>query len=184
MSLILVLVGGFALGACSNPEADKKARLQTMEKFVTTVVKHLYDKNPETVRESMTALFREELTDGVREKLQREKQLPNTELGIVKILTEAEENKTTNVVDVTSVKPIGDVDKVTVPFAVSGQVTTKTEGKPDQVKPFAIHIACRLDKVRGAWPQVVDVTGMVPDEPKKKEAGESKTAKKKKRKRH
>jgi len=166
-ALALIVLSVIGLVSCTSPEAKLKKRQETMEKFATQVAKQLYDKNPETVRESMTLLFREELSDSVKEKLQREKMLPNTELGIVKILTEAEENHTTNKVEVTTAKSMATADKEVVPIQVSGQVVTKTEGKPDVSTPFNIHIVVKLPIVAGAWPQVIDVTGMSPNENKK-----------------
>jgi hypothetical protein len=157
--LILVIVG---LVSCTSPEAEKRKREQLLSKFCTGVAKHIYDRNPVTVRESMTHLFREELTEPVIEKLQKEGSLPKTELGIVKIITEAEERRTTNVVAVSGVKPLGPVEEDIVPFQVTGKVTTKTEGKPDQDKPFSIKIVCKLNEQTGGWPQVVDLTGLAP----------------------
>ncbi|HEY9868263.1 MAG TPA: hypothetical protein V6D08_03790 [Candidatus Obscuribacterales bacterium] len=157
--LILVIIG---LVSCTNPEAEKRKREQLLSKFCTGVAKHIFDRNPVTVRESMTHLFREELTEAVIEKLQKEGSLPKTELGIVKIITEAEEQRTTNAVTVSAVKPLGPVEKDIVPFQVTGKVTTKTEGKPDQDKPFSIKIVCKLNEQTGGWPQVVDLTGLTP----------------------
>lgn len=157
--LILVIIG---LVSCTSPEAEKRKREQLLAKFCTGVAKHILDRNPVTVRESMTHLFREELTEPVIEKLQKEGSLPKTELGIVKIITEAEEQRTTNTVTVNGIKPLGPVEKDIVPFQVTGKVTTKTEGKSDQDKPFSIKIVCKLNEQTGGWPQVVDLSGLTP----------------------
>lgn len=178
--LVLVMIG---LVACSSPEAEKKKREQLLVQFCTGVAKHILDRNPETVRESMTHLFREELTDPVIEKLQKEGSLPKTELGVLKIITEAEENHTTNEVTVNGVKALGPVEKDFVPFEVTGQVVTKTEKKPDQSKPFSMKITCKLNEQTGGWPQVTELTGLAPQAkpaPPKKEP----PAKKKKKRRH
>ncbi len=179
--LVLVVVG---LVSCSNPEAEKRKREQLLVKFCTGVAKHILDRNPVSVRESMTHLFREELTDPVIEKLQKEGSLPKTELGVLKIITEAEEQHTTNEVNVTGVKAIGDVEKDFVPFQVTGKVVTKTDGKPDQTKPFSMKIVCKLNEQTGGWPQVTELSGLAPQAKPAPPAKEPPAKTKKKRRRH
>lgn len=182
--LLLVLVV-FGIVSCSNPEAEKRKREQLLGQYCTGVAKHVLDRNPITVRESMTHLFREELQEPVIEKLQKEGSLPKTELGVLKIITEAEERHTTNEVQVGAVKPLGPVEKDIVPFQVTGNVVTKTEGKPDQSKPFSMKIVCKLNEQTGGWPQVVELTGLAPEaKPAPAPATKEPAGKKKKRRRH
>jgi hypothetical protein len=177
--LTLVVVG---LVSCSSPEAEKRKREQLLVQYCTGVAKHVLDKNPITVRESMTHLFREELEDPVIEKLQKEGSLPKTELGVLKIITEAEEKHTTNEVTVTAVKPLGPVEKDIVPFQVTGKVVTKTEGKPDQTKPFSMKIVCKLNEQTGGWPRVLELSGLVTEvKPAPSPVGKEPPARKKKR---
>src|SRR3990167_9106537 len=181
--LILVLAAMVGLSACSSPEQKRKERLQILEKFVTQVATHIFDRNPTTIRESMSHLFREELTEPVIQKLQKEGKLPKTELGIVKILTEAEEKHTTNQVTVASTKALGQIEMDVVPFEVKGKVITKTKGKPDQFKTFSLKITCKLNEQTGGWPQVVDISGLTA-ETKQPEAKRSAPSKKRKHRRH
>lgn len=181
--LILVFLSIISLNACSSPEQKKKERLEVLEKFVTQVATHIFDRNPATIRESMTHLFREELTEPVIQKLQNEGNLPKTELGIVKILTEAEKTHTTNKVTVASTKALGDVAMDVVPFQVTGKIITMTREKPDQFKPFSLKVTCKLNKQTGGWPQVVDISGLASDT-KQPAAKSSKPARRHKHRRH
>lgn len=175
LSVFAILICIFGLTCCQSPEQKRKAKQAAMEKFCIGVVKHLLDHNPDTIRESITHLQREELTEGVFEKMQSEDVLPETELGVLKIIQEAQEGETTNVVDVTSIKPIGDLDKDVVPFQLSGVETAKAKGKPDQKRNFSCTISCRLIEGYG---QAVEVTGLgapqVKPQPKAEEPAKSK----------
>jgi len=174
----------FALAGCKSPEQVKKERLDVLEKFTVGVAKHILDRNPETVKESITHLQREELSEQVFEKLQSDGHLPKTELGELKIIEDAQEQHTTNTVDVSAVKPLGPVEKDIVPLQVSGQVTEKTEGKPDTVKPFTFNVTCKLNEETGGWPQVVEISALEPPKPKPPAAKEVKQKGKKKRRHH
>ncbi|MBI4532534.1 MAG: hypothetical protein HY711_01195 [Candidatus Melainabacteria bacterium] len=181
--LILTLLAMIGLNACSSPEQKKKERLKVFEKFVTQVATHIFDRNPVTIRESITHLFREELTEPVIQKLQNEGNLPKTELGIVKIVTEAEENHTTNQVTVVSTKALGPVEMDVVPFQVTGTVTTQAKGKLEQPKTFSMRVTCKLNEQTGGWPQVVDISGLT-TEAKKSASKTSTSTKKHKHRRH
>lgn len=173
-SLICVL-----LLACSSPEQKRAQRQKTLEKLSTSVAKHLFDRNPDTVRESINRLHREELSEAAFEKLQAGGYLPRTELGILKITTEAEESHQTNVVQVKTVKASGDIDNDLVPMQVDGIVTTKTQGKADISKPFQITVSCLWNAKTSDYPQVTDVTvGNIP-----KPAAVAKVSSKKKKRR-
>lgn len=150
------------LSCCESAEQKKKDRQELLEKFCTGVVKHLLDHNPETIRESITHLQREELPQPVFEKLQSEGVLPKTELGVLKIIDEAQDTHSTNEVQVKAIKPLGPVEKDVVPFEVTGVEVGKTQGKPDQIKPFTYTITCKLNEQTGGWPQAIEVTGMAP----------------------
>ncbi len=163
--LYLVLTLSFCLvvlSCCESPEQKKKERLELFDKFVTGVAMHLLDRNPDTIRESINHLQREELPGPVFERLQNEGVLPMTDLSVLKIIDEAQDHHTTNMVKVVSVKPLGPVERDVVPFQVAGQVIDKQEGKADRVTPFNCKITCRLDESTGGWPQAVEVSGLEP----------------------
>jgi hypothetical protein len=143
--LLCVLSASLFLFSCSNPEQIKKERLKTLEAFCTSVAKHIFDKNPQTVMESMTVLTRDELSQPTTDKLQAQGHIPKTSIGILKIQSEQEDAKRTNVVDVTSVKALGPVEKPVIPMQVDGTITNKTEGKPDEAKPFTLKLTCKFD---------------------------------------
>jgi hypothetical protein len=171
------------ISGCSNPEQVKRQREETFRKFCTSVAKHMLDRNPDTIKESMTLLFRDELTEPVIEKLQSQGHLPKTELGILKIVSEQEEQKASNVVTVAAIKPAGPIEKDVVPFVVTGQVTEKSEGKPDRTEPYTLKLSCKLNEQTGGYPQVVDAT-LVPPAAKPAPPPEPAAKKKKKRRRH
>lgn len=151
------------LCACESAEQKKKDRQQLLEKFSTGVVKHLLDHNPDTIRESITHLQREELPEQTFEKLQKEGVLPVTELGVLKIIDEAQDRHTTNTVVVKSIKPLGPVERDLVPFEVTGEDIQKAQGKPDESRPFKCTITCKLNEQTGDWPQAIDVSGLAPN---------------------
>lgn len=172
----------FGLAGCKSPEQKLKERQEFLQTFVTGVVKHLLDRNPDTIRESITHLHREELPEPVWEKLQAQGLLPQTELGVLKIINEAQDNHTTNEINVQEVKPLGPVDKDVVPFQVTGVQTDKQTGKPDQQKPFSCTVSCKLNDQTGGWPQVVEITGLAPQaKPQPKQDVKPKGKKKRRR---
>lgn len=186
-SLLLCAAASLLLSSCSNPEQIKKERTETLEKFATQVAKQIFDRNPETVKESMIALTRDELTQATTDKLQAQGYIPKTDIGILKIQAEQEDAKATNVVNIESSTPLGPVEKPVVPMEVKGTIVNKAEGKADQTVPFSITLNCKFDSETGAVPQVVDVSvGGAAAQPKKSATEETQKGgrKKRKRKRH
>jgi hypothetical protein len=182
--LLCALAAVLFVGACTSPEQIRKERLKTLEQFSTGVAKHIFDRNPETVKESMTVLTRDELSQATTDKLQAQGYLPKTDIGILKIEAEQEDAKRTNVVTVNSVSAQGPVEKPIVPMQLDGTITTKTEGKPDETVPFTLKLTCKFDTETGGLPQVVDAS--IGSTQVQKPAAEepAKTKKKRKRKHH
>src|SRR5262249_53606992 len=77
------------IAACTSPEQQKQHREETMQKFVTGVVEHILDRNPETIQESMNTLSHSEMTEALFEKLQGQSLLPETDISILKIVDES-----------------------------------------------------------------------------------------------
>ncbi len=148
------------LAGCKSPEQKRLERQTHLEKFCTSVVQHLLDRNPDTIRASITHLQREELPDPVFDKLQEQGLLPKTELGILRIIDRAQEIHSSNEVQVKTVKPIGPIEKDLVPFTVSGVEINKTQGKPDESSPFSCTITCKMNDETGDYPQAIQITGL------------------------
>lgn len=168
------------LCSCQSAEQKTRVRQATLEKFCTGVVKHLLDHNPKTIKESIVHLQREEIPDPLFDKLQEQGLLPKTELSILKVIDEQEGTKSSNEVQVKSVKPLGPVDKDVVPFEVSGVEIDKVSDKPVKSNPFTCKITCKFNEQTGGWPQVVDISGLKPPERPAPKVAE-KAGKKKKR---
>jgi hypothetical protein len=182
--LLCILSASIFLVSCSNPEQIKKERLKTLQQFSTSVAKHIFDRNPQTVMESMTVLTRDELSQPTTDKLQAQGHIPKTSIGILKIQSEQEDAKRTNVVDVSSAKALGPVEKPVIPMQVDGTITNKTEGKPDESTPFTLKLTCKFDEQTGGLPQAIDATVGSTQPAKAASEEPAKTKKKRKRKRH
>lgn len=178
IAIVFVLQTGL-LTSCTSPEQKLKNKEKMLAKYASGVAKHLYDRNPETLKESVYHLFREELDEPVLNRLQKEKLLPRTDLGILKLEQEATEKGTTNVVEVTSVKPVGSVEEVDIPFQVDGTVITKSQSGEEKTKPFSLTMTIHLDEKVSEWPKVAGLSGFAP--PVKKEVKKPPKEKKKKR---
>jgi hypothetical protein len=184
-SLLLCAAASLLLSSCSNPEQIKRERTETLENFSAQVAKQLFDRNPQTVKESMIALTRDELTQPTVDKLQAQGYIPKTDIGILKIESEQEDAKATNVVNVDSSKVQGPAEKPIVPTQVKGTIVNKAEGKPDQTVPFELNLTCKFDSETGAIPQVIDaVVGSASPKKTVSEEPAKSTKKKRKRKRH
>src|SRR5277367_2675639 len=92
------------LSSCASPEQKLKDRQEKLERFASNVVKHLLDRDPKTYRESVAALMREELDDGARDKLQSTGNLPEPGLEELKVVSDAEDKKTSNTVETQTAK--------------------------------------------------------------------------------
>src|SRR5436190_8943556 len=84
LTAFVIIAAAVAITCCTSPEAKLKQRDSLLTTFVTSTVNHMMDRNPDTMKASMTVLFRDELTEKVIEKLQHQDVLPHTELSIEK----------------------------------------------------------------------------------------------------
>lgn len=145
------------LTACTTPQEEARKREHLMSDFVTGVTKHLLDRNPETVKESMNILTRNELTEATVEKLQSEHMIPETDISVLKLIDEAQKKHTSNEVVVAVARAISPADKDSVQYRVTGREILKTTGKPDDFRTFQYTITCYLTPEMGGYPRITDV---------------------------
>lgn len=158
--LCLVLSFSLLAGGCKSPEQLKAERAEKLKTFASQVSKRLLDRNPATLRESVNILRAQELTEEAITKLEKQEVIPSAGLDVLKEIQIAEDNKTTNVVEVTSVTPLGPIDKDVVPLKVTGRNILKKEGRPDVVQPFSLTVTAKLTEQMAGYPMAVNVEGL------------------------
>lgn len=151
----LVMLG---LAGCSkSPEQLKQERLDQLTKFSTTVTKHILDRDPATIQESVNLLLHGEISNDTRVRLQSEKVIPDSSIDVLKLISDAQTFHRVNSIEVTSAKPVSDVSKDIVTMQVIGNETIKVNGKVASVKPFNMQLVCRLTKEMDGYAQLEDV---------------------------
>lgn len=148
------------IAGCKSPEQQEKERADKIKQFATKVAKELLDRNPLTLRESVNLLRAQELMPEAIAKLEKQETIPNAGLDVLKEVQIAEDAKSSNVVQVTDLVPVGPITKDVVPVKVSGTNTLKVQGKPDVVKPFTLTISVKLTPEMAGYPMVTDVEGL------------------------
>lgn len=151
----LVILGLF--GCSKSPEQVKQERLDQLTKFSTTVTKHILDRDPATIKESVNLLLHGEVGNDTRVRLQSEKVIPDTAIDVLKLISDAETFHRVNSIEVTSAKPVSDITKDIVTMQVIGKETIKVNGKVDSVRPFNMQLVCRLTKEMDGYAQLEDV---------------------------
>ena len=146
------------VASCSSPQQVTQQRQLVMEKFVVGVTKHLLDRNPQTIKESMNVLTRNELTQATVEKMQNQHLIPETDISILKIIDEANRTQTTNEVLVGKVRPLGPITSNEVPFQVIGKEIINAHGIRHDSHIFEFTITCQLTPDMGDFPRVTDIT--------------------------
>jgi hypothetical protein len=186
---LIGLVAGFGLTSCASPEQKLKERQTKLEHFAEGVVKHLLDRDPKTYRQSVAALMREELDDSTIDKLQSKGNLPEPGLEEMKVVSDAEDKKTTNTVETTTIQPTGAVKRDVVPIQVAGQVINYQDGAKKNEQPFSLEVDCKLTDEMQGYPRVVGIRGLEnftatsvrPAEPTSKPTAPSSSAARKRR---
>ena len=160
-SALVGLVTIVTLSSCASPEQRLKERQEKLEHFASDVVKHLLDRDPKTYRQSVAALMREELDDSIIDKLQSTGNLPEPGLEEMKVVSDAEDKKTTNTVETRSAKAIaGTVKQDVVPIQVTGEVINYQNGVKKNDQPFSLEVDCKLTNEMQGYPRVVAVRGL------------------------
>jgi len=162
-SLVAALTGLMTIvtvSSCASPEQRLKERQDKLERFASSVVKHLLDRDPKTYRQSVAALMREELNDTTIDKLQASGNLPEPGLEEMKVVSDAEDKKTSNTVETPTAKPTGPVKSDTVPIQVVGQVINFQDGVKKNELPFTVVVDCKLTDDMAGYPRVVGIRGL------------------------
>jgi hypothetical protein len=158
----LALTAALGLSACGlSPEAMKKDRTEKLEKFASTVVEHILDKNPETLKMSITTFMRDEVNDSERDKLQTAKIIPDSPIDVERMMQENQAAGRSNVVSITSVKALTPIEKDSVKFEVVGNEVTKLKGKVTDTKPFRYELTVLLNSEMSGYPRLTDMSGVV-----------------------
>lgn len=168
LSMVLLLIA-VSLAACTSKEQQLKDRQTNLEKFVTSLTKNVFDRNPVTIKESMGQLMRLQLSEAARNKLQAAGEIPDTELDVLKIIDENQTKHLSNKVEVDSVQATGPIDKNQIPFKVAGKNIVLLNGQPADSKPFNLTVVCELTPEMGGYPRCIEVVGL----PGGKTAGKS-----------
>ena len=164
LSMVLLAVS-VSLASCASKEQQLKDRQDSLEKFVTSLTKNVFDRNPVTIKESMGQLMRLQLSEAARNKLQASGQIPDTELDVLKIIDENQTKHLSNKVDVDSVHPTGPVEKDEIPFKVVGKTITLLNGQPADSKVFNLTVVCQLTPAMGGYPRCTAIDGLPTDHP-------------------
>lgn len=183
-TLALITIVALALAGCQSKAAEEKHREKVLESFATKVTKHLLDRNPATIHESMTTLTHVELDDKLQDKLENDKVMPETEIDIMKIVSEGEAKKLSNTVVVESATPQGDTDKDVVPIKVVGKDVKLVDGKEAESKDFTYIITCKLTPEMEDFPRAIDFAGATGAKPAAEKSAEAKSTHRSRRHRH
>lgn len=147
-------------GCAVSPEAKKKAREESLQKFARDVTKHLLDRNPDTLRESVNALMHTEVHTSALEKLQARKILPDSNIDVLRAISDAEYTKRTNEIEILSVRNITPLENDPVKIRVTGKEIFKVAGKQSEMRPFSLELTCRLTAGMDNLPTLIEVGGM------------------------
>jgi hypothetical protein len=164
------------MAGCTSKEQKLKEREKTLTDFATSVVQHMYDRNPATLRDSMNILMREQLTEKVVTKLQNSKDLPETEIDELKIIDENQRKHLSNKVEVDIVRPLTPIEKDEVQMKVTGKDITLADGKPQDDKVISTIITCQLTDEMGGYARATDLTVLVSGKPPAAAAAAAKPA--------
>lgn len=160
LTVSLIALGSSISGCAVSPEAKKKAREETLEKFSREVTKHLLDRNPDTLKESVNQLMHGEVHTSALEKLQSRKILPDSTIDVLKAIDDAQIAHLSNEVQILNVRAITPLEKDQVTFRVTGKEIFKVSGKQKDMRPFSLQLICRLTSEMDNMPTLIDVGGM------------------------
>ena len=160
LTVSLIALISSVSGCAVSPEAKKKAREETLEKFSRDVTKHLLDRNPDTLKESVNQLMHGEVHTSALEKLQSRKILPDSTIDVLKAIDDAQIAHLSNEVQILNVRALTPLEKDQVTFRVTGKEIFKVSGKQKDMRPFSLELICRLTPEMDNMPTLIDVGGM------------------------
>ncbi|MDR3616708.1 MAG: hypothetical protein P4L53_24315 [Candidatus Obscuribacterales bacterium] len=143
---------------CSK-EQQLKQREQKLADFATSVAQHILDRNPETIKESLTVLMHEQLDLKLLEKLEGTKVIPDSPITLMRETEQWKTDHRSNKIQV-SVQPLTPVDKDQVTYKITGTDSTLVDGKKVDDRPIDFSIVCMLTSDMDGFPRVVDLTGL------------------------
>ncbi len=160
LSILVASAASLSLLACSqSPEQIKAKKEEQLRKFCTQLSKHILDRDPSTIKVSVNEMIHSELTEQARISLQAQKVIPDTAIDVLKLISDSEVSKQVNVVEVTSVKPLGSLEKNDVQVLVTGKEVIKEQGKVVGTQPFSMTMTCRISPEAEGYTQLVDLKG-------------------------
>jgi len=147
-------------GCAMSPEAKKKAREETLDKFAKQVTKHLLDRNPDTLEISVNQLMHVEVHSSALGKLQERKILPDSKIDVLRAIDDAEVAHRTNEIQILNVRPLSPMEKDPTKLRVTGKEIFKTNGKQNDMRPFSLELTVRLTPEMDNAPRLLEVGGM------------------------
>lgn len=156
---LVLFTTALSLSGCSKQE-ELQQRKQTLEQFCTSVAQHILDRNPDTMRESLSTLLHEQLTDQSREKLEDSKVIPDSPITVMRETAESKDAHRSNKIDVLIVRPLTPVEKDPVTYKVTVKDITLINDKPANDKTYSFTIVCKLTPDMDNFPRVLDVAGL------------------------
>jgi hypothetical protein len=153
-------VASIVLSSCAlSPEALKQARAKKLETFAGDVTKHLLDKNPATLNNSILAFRSDEVSPDERDKLEQLKIIPDSPISVDKLQQENEAAGRSNEVVISSVVPISPTDADSVKFKVDGKEISKLKGNVTDTRAFSYELTVLLNAEMSGYPQLTDLKG-------------------------
>jgi hypothetical protein len=146
------------ISGCSK-EQQLKQREQKLSDFATSVAQHILDRNPETIKESLTVLMHEQLDLKLLEKLEGTKVIPDSPITLMRETEQWKTDHRSNKIQV-SVQPMTPVDKDQVTYKITGTDSTLIDGRKIDDRPIDFSIVCMLTPDMDGFPRVVDLTGL------------------------
>ena len=146
------------LAGCSqNSAANRK---QTLEKFCVSVTQHIFDRNPNTISESLSTLMHEELSDAARQKLEDTKVIPDSPITVLREKADWTAGHKSNRVDVGIVRATTPIEAKDVTFRISGKDWDLVDGKQTDFHPFQFDLTCELTPEMDGLARVLEIQGL------------------------
>jgi hypothetical protein len=153
----LVITAALLGGCASHSAADRKA---TLEKFCASVTQHIFDRNPQTISESLNTLLHEELSDPARQKLEDTHVIPDSPITVLKDKADWTAANKSNRVDVGIVRALTPIEQKDVTFRISGKDWDLVNGKQTDFHAFQFDMVVELTPDMDGMARVLDVQGL------------------------
>lgn len=158
-ALILAAVSTSVTTTGCSKEQQLKQREQKLAEFATSVAEHILDRNPETIKESLTVLMHEQLDINLLEKLEGTKVIPDSPITLMRETEQWKADHRSNKLQIKA-QPVTPVDQDKVTYKITGTDSTLVNGKAVDEKPVDFSIVCNLTPDMDGFPRVIDLTGL------------------------